>query len=548
MRAAVQVRRLAWLGTTLLLLAAAHGCTGSAPGPAERTASTPQRGGVAVLGSISDMDSWNEYTSRQSFANYVLRRIYLPLARPESGVETAPESYVPALAESWEIADDGLSITFRLREAQWSDGQPVRAADVRFTWQAQTSPDVPWANAKLKQHITDVEVADDRTVVFRFSRRYPYQFADAVDGGILPKHVHEQVPFAEWATHDWSQVVVGSGPFLLERHRPGQEIVLARNERYYDPDGPLLDRVVVRIVPDVVNLMTQLRSGDVDFLMNVPPRDAHHLTENGRASVEIVPFKIPRYEYLGWNCARPPFDDPEIRRAITLAIDRESLVDGLVYGYGVVSSRPVPSSWWGAMDGLDPWPYDPDESRRILRERGFAVVAADGGKLEGRTFEFDLITNAGNRLRENTLVKIQEQLSRIGVKVNVRSMEQRALIQQASKGEFDGYLGGWNFMGNIPLDTLFGSESVPPNGFNVVRYRSESVDDDLAGLGEAADWKDMKPLLDRIQQTIHEDQPYTFLYEREGIAAHGPRLRGVDIDVPSDPLARLERFWVDSKG
>ena len=127
-------------------------------------------------------------------------------------------------------------------------------------------------------------------------------------------------------------------------------------------------------------------------------------------------------------------------------------------------------------------------------------------------------------------------------------MEQRALIQQVSRGDFDGYLGGWNFVGKIPLDGLFGSASIPPNGFNVVRYRSDDVDAELGRLERAEDRKSMRPALDAVQLRIHEDQPYTFLYERAGVAGHGPRLNGARIDVPGDPLDGLERFWVSGGG
>jgi peptide/nickel transport system substrate-binding protein len=180
-----------------------------------------------------------------------------------------------------------------------------------------------------------------------------------------------------------------------------------------------------------------------------------------------------------------------------------------------------------------------------LRERGYATVAADGSRRgSGPTLTFDLVTNSGNKLREDTLVKIQGQLARVGVEARIRSLEQRALIQQAMRGEFDAYLGGWNFTGRIPLETLFGSASVPPDGFNVVRYSSSAVDANLAQLALATDRPSMKPVLHAIQSRIHDDQPYTFLFERQGIVAHGPGLGGVTVDVPSDPLAGLDRFWV----
>jgi len=491
-----------------------------------------------VLGSITDVDNWNEYLSRHDFAGKVLRRIYLRLAVPSNDGSSGPHSFEPQLAESWTVSEDGLSLTFRLREARWSDGTAITTADVRFTWQAQTSEDVAWIGAANKQHIEDVETIDERTVVFHFDRPYTHQLADAVEGGILPQHVFGRVPFEDWRTHDWSATSVASGPFKLERHQAGQEIVLARNERYYRDGHPRIDRVVIRIVPDTANLLTQMLSGEIDYLEGLAPRDAERLRPNG--SLKLIGFDYPKYDFIGWNGARAPFDDVELRRALTLAIDREALVEDLLYGYGRVSRGPVVSSSWGADSTLTPWPHDPDRARRILAERGFASRTNDGTLSDGKTLEFDLITNAGNKLREMMAVKIQDQLGRIGVRVHIRVVEMGTLIEQCMAGEFDAYLGGWTVLGKVDLEPIFGSESMPPRGANVVHYRSDEVDRLLAAIDEAADWRELKPLLDQVQRRIHDEQPYTFLYETQRIAVTGPRLSGMSIEDPSDPLRGLE--------
>jgi len=512
----------------LMLVVGCGGPDEVAPDENAKTKPAKQRGTI-VLGSISDVDSWNEYLSQQSFAAGLLRRIYLRLAQPLADQREHPQSYGPQLASSWEFSDDGLTLTFNLREAAWSDGQPIRAADVRFTWQAQTSPDVPWSNAGSKEHITDVEVIDERTIAFHFDDVYPYQLADAVEGGVLPEHVFSRVPFEDWTTHDWSTVKVGSGPFLLDHHRPGHEILLKRNPRYYN---------------DVGNLLTQLAAGEIDYLEGISPRDAHRLA--AKSDLELISFDYPKYDFVGWNGSRPPFDDPELRRAMTLAIDRQALVEDLLYGYGQVSKGPLLSFWWNANEDLVAWPYDPAEARRILRAAGFATVDRSGRPVgDGQTLEFELLTNSGNRLREEMLVKIQQQLSRVGVRATVRPLEMRALRQQVGSGDYDAYLGGWVFDGKADLGQLFASDAVVPHGMNVVFYASVEVDRLLDQVDDTESWDAMKAKLDAIQSRIHEDQPYTFLYETKRVAAYGRQLSGVQIDIPSDPLARLERYRID---
>jgi len=400
---------------------------------------------------------------------------------------------------------------------------------------AAAHPSIPWPGAANKNRIVDVEVVDPRTVRFHFDGRYPYQFADAVEGGILPRHVHGEVPFEEWVTHDWSEKTVGSGPFVLERHEPQHEIVLTRNPAYHDPEFPRLDRVVVRIVPDVLSLLTQLQAGEIDWIDGIPPRDAWRLADREKISIE--PFDYPAYDFIGWNETRRPFDTPAVRRALTMAVDREALVDDLLYGYGRIANNPVPSSWWGAEASITPMPYDPAEARRLLAEAGFD---------KGAPLEIEILTNNGNRLRRDALVKIQEQLRQVGVRAELRPMEPKALRQQVASGNFDAFLGGWVFVGRIDLQVLFGGDRTPPRGLNVVHYRSSSIDRLLDEVAAADTAQAMSAPLSQVQHQVHQDQPYTLLYETQRIAAHGPRLRGVVIDVPSDPLANLERFWVSS--
>lgn len=521
------MRRITLCSSIILFGLATVGCGGAEAPVAAPEAGAPRRGGTAVLGSISDVDSWNEYLSRQSFAGNLLRRIYLRLAEEQGDARERPPSFAPLLAESWEFSADGRALTFRLRDASWSDGQPITAADVRFTWTAQTAAEVPWINAESKSGITDVTVDDARTVTFHFAAVHPFQLADAVEGGILPEHVFGRVPFAEWVNHDWSAAAVGSGPFALERHAPGHEIVLARNAHYLG-EAPLLDRVVVRIVPDISNLLTQVRAGEIDYLEGVTPRDAHSLAADG--DLTVVPFDYPSYDFIGWNNGRAPFDNPEVRRALTQAIDREALVEDLLYGYGEISKGPVLSFWWAADRSLEAWDYDPQAARATLERHG---LAGDGG------LEFELLTNSGNRLREDMLVKIQEQFARVGVRVKIRPLEMRTLRQQVGSGDFDGYLGGWVYsIGD--LGSIFGSDQ--PG--NTVAYRSAEIDAFLDRLEAAREWESMRADLAGLQRQIHQDQPYTFLYENRRLLVYGPRLGGVEVDIPEDPLARLERFWV----
>ena len=496
-----------------------------------REAPKPTAGGTLLVGTISDVDSWNEYLSAQSFAVGVLRRMYLPLAQQAPARAGTSSAFEPALADAWSSEDAGRTIRVRLRAATWSDGKPVTAEDVRFTWEAQRSPEVAWIGRDNKSRIVAVETPDPRTVLFRFDRVYPEQLADAVDGGIVPAHVFGRIPFAQWRAHDWSAERVVSGPFLLEEYRPGESLVLARNPRYFRDGAPRLDKVAFRIVPDAGSLVTQLLAGSLDFLDGVPPHDAARVA--AAPGMRLLPYDVAGFDYVGWNERKPPFDDPEIRRALTLAVDRDAIVEEILFGFGRVAAGPVPSAWWCADPALTPWPHDPDQARRILTAKGFGPE---------RPLTFDIATNAGNRQREAVLVKLQEQWGRVGVIARPALLEMKTLRERSAAGTLDAWVGGWRFAAKADLQTIFGSGAVPPAGSNVAYYRSTEADGLLAALTSAPDAATAREAYAAVGRLLHRDQPYTFLYEPRRIAAAGPRVLDAAIDVPSDPLAGLERF------
>jgi peptide/nickel transport system substrate-binding protein len=241
------------------------------------------------------------------------------------------------------------------------------------------------------------------------------------------------------------------------------------------------------------------------------------------------------FDYIGWNGAKKPFNDPEVRRALTLGIDRKAIVEDLLYGYGRISTGPLLQTWWSADASLAAWPYDPDEARRILASKGYGAT---------NPLTFELTTNAGNRVREAVTLKVQEQLARIGVKAAPRSFEMKAFRERNVAGHYDAYVAGWRFNGKLDLASIFGSAKTPPAGSNVVAYKSAEADHLLEAIGAAADWPTAKEAYAKFARLIHDDQPYTFLYEGKRIAAVGSRVRDLSIDVPSDPLAGLESCWL----
>ncbi len=492
-------------------------CSG---GGEQQPAATP-RSAIAVGATIADLSGVNELLAADiQFTTDILDQLFVQLLSEQADFTDHPPTFAPELARSYDWSADHLALTFHLREdAVWSDGVPITAEDVRWTWQAQVSPAIAWSYADLKDAITDVEVVDSHTVRYHFREAYSSQLLDAIEGKILPKHAWEQIPFAEWRQRaDWFRDhLVTSGPFRLAAWRPGEELVLARNERYFETGLPKLDKVVFRVAPDAATHVEQLLAGTLDFACGVTPADAARVA--ARSDLRIVAFDNRQYDYVCWNTLRPPFDDPEIRRALTLAIDRQALVDTLFKGYARVASSPIPSNFWAHDPALVPLPYDPAAARRILAEKGFGDHDGDGlVERQGRPFAFELTTNSSNRIRAAALVMIQEQLRKVGIAATPRTLEIHALTEANREHAFDATLSGWAVDTTLDLKPYFHSgESA--GGYNFGSYHNDEVDRLLEAARRASTPQKALPDLLRTQQILHADQPYTFLWEPQRLCA-----------------------------
>lgn len=541
---------------TLLAVSLLAGCrqgVGKSEPQAGSGAATPHRGGTLVIGLASEPGSLNEYIVPASLVTReAAETVFLNLMQEQPDFAEHPPTFLPSLAKSFEWSADHKTLTFHLREnAVWSDGVPVTADDVRWTWQAQTDKDVNWDSAFMKRGIRDVEVADPHTVRFQFTRVYAKQMGDANEGTILPRHVWGKVPFAQWRQKaDWfKQNAVYDGPFVVASWTPQQELVLRRNERYYQKDRPYLDRVVFRIIPDAGSALTQLLSGELDFLPQIPPSQAPRI--KGSPRLDLIAYWSNLYVLVGWNNEKPLFADPEVRRALTMAIDRKAIVDTILGPYGRVAISPVIAAVWAHDRTLQPVPYDPAGARRILATKGWKDTDGDGIlDRGGKPFAFELSSNAGNQQRADAAVMIQDQLKKVGIRATPRILEFNTLITQSNKGEIDAIILGLSLDTSLDLTGNFHSRSIPVpghDGSNFFRYKDPEVDRLLDHIIEAPDFQAARPDLDRVQRLIDRDQPVTFLWESQRLSPINKRVHDATPNLLRS-FSNLQNWWVEPPG
>jgi len=528
---------------SVVLIAA--GC-GRRPRSAARPAQGegPHQGGQVVVALYQDVSSFNEYQeTTESTQAEIIDMLFPSLMTEQPDYQLHPPSFAPRLASSWEFSADNRTLTFHLRpDARWSDGTPITADDVRFSFQVQKDPHVGWDGLEVKDYITDVEVVDPHTARFHFSRVYPYQMMDANDGHIVPAHAWGKVPLEAWRTSDFDPIMVTGAQFRLASHTRQQTIVLERDPTYWGRPRPYLDRVVFRVLPDTASQLAQLAAGQINLVPLIPPQEVERVRRS--PDIEVVDFPSRYWGFIAWNNRRAPFSDRRVRRALGMAINRKALVDTVYHGYARLSNGPILSTMWACNRNLQPLPYDPKQAVDLLAQVGLHDTGGDGViKFHGKPLEFDLLYPASNVMRQEMALLVQADLARIGVRARPRQVEFTSLTTRLLSGDFDAAIAAWSEATKIDLTSEWSTPTSSQGTLNITGYSNPEVDRLIAQAREESDYTRAKVMLDRAQELIADDQPVTFLYEASQAVALNRHIRGADINAAGIFFNIEEWYW-----
>ncbi len=499
-----------------------------------------QRGGTLIVGETSDYESLNPMQTTDAHARDIYQQIFLLLLVENSDLLT----FSPRLAKTWEFSQDRRQLTFHLRDdVFWSDGVKVTAYDVKATYEIQIHPDVLWSSRHLKKHIDSVSVLDDYTVTYHFNHVYPYQVMDVNDGPVLPKHFLDRYEPSQIKSIPIEDFPV-DGPFKIGKWEKGQSLTLIPNETYYEKGKPFLSKVIFKIIPDPMTLITQLRSGEIDCMESAPPSEVDVLRKD-YPDLQIIDYDGRGYVYIGWNAARTPFDNPRIRRVLSLAINRKMIIDNLYYGLARECVGPFPPLIWAYCPDIEPIPFDPAEASRILAGEGYIDSDGDGYlEKDGQVFEFELLTNQGNQLRADIQVMVQEQLKKIGIRVIPVTMEWTVMLSRHKAADFDAIISAWRASTKADLSPIWSCEARREGGYNRVDYCNPVVDSLNSLACSMLDFDEARPLFYEAQKIIYEEQPYTFLYVRSEILVLHKRFRDARPNAISN-FHNLHEWWVE---
>jgi peptide/nickel transport system substrate-binding protein len=489
---------------------------GSAAGPPLANAPRLQDGGQGIIiGTLGEASTINPFQADESESDWRCKMLFDEFVRPDLETYAA----TPGIAESWEI--DGLSFTFAIQpDATFSDGSDLTADDAKFTLEGFLNPEtasprlVKFAKiagadefaAGTADGVSGIEVIDPKTVkitlaepdaAFLYNMRFLF---------VVPKALLEGKDLGNASTDPFFQSPVGAGAYVYESWVVGADFVATANPNFWETDKPNLDRFTHRTIADASALVSALESGDIDGSLYAAPTLVGELEENEGLTILVPPFNSPNGTLF--NCREAPLDNPQVRRAIAMAVNVPEYVSSSLLGLGDAGLGPIAPDSWAFDETLEPIPFDAEAARTMLQEAGVDNL------------ELSMLCNAGNVLREDWLIRCQADLEQIGVTLNVEFIEWATLVERVTQTR-DYQLVGADFAGVTAEPSELFEQFHSSSELNHTGYENADLDELLVKAKETLDQEEAKPIYSEIQQILMQDVPFHWAWYRPFIHVVG---------------------------
>ena len=508
------------LSAVLLCLLLPGGC-GFDGGEQERRA----REGIVIVGTGTAAQSLDPRvgTSLDSFR--IQQLVYTPLTDQD-----AAGRIVPALAEDWQEEETAVGgekrwrWRFRLRQGvRFHDGRKLTPGDVVYTFKSLLSPEFVSRKKAAFDFVESVAAEPPDSVVFILKQPQPWFPAALAAVGIVQEG------------YDGESPPVGTGPFQFESREGSRSFTLTANDDYYlGPPG--VRRLVIKVVPDQTTMALELMHGSIDIAINdLSTNDIPLLRRRG---LRVVTAPGLTYEYIGVNHRHPILSIRLVRQAIAYAIDRKTIIDTYLNGLARPAVSPLLPQLWAGEPEFFSYDYNPDKARRLLDAAGFPDPDGPGPEPRFRV-DYKCSTNRGGRDLASIL---KDQLSRVGIALEIRSLEFQTFYADIVSGNFALYQLRW--IGIVNPDffgAAFHSSSVPGTAhddalirrgsFNRGRYDNPEVDALIEAAEKTTNLNDRWRILNRLQGVISNDLPYIDLWYRENYAVARADLEGIELTL-----------------
>jgi len=510
-------------------------------------------GGTFIMGEQTDIGTVNAMLGNDDPTNPMLALIFETLIN-SNPVDGQP---VPGLADSWELAADGITWTYRLNpNVRWHDGTPMTAEDVAFSYSIQANPETGSSyTGSFNEVVAGWRVIDPQTfevtarqvtapIVFHYNSYCP----------IMPRHIWESVPPAQWASDPGSTGqdparVVGTGPFRFQEWIQGDRLTLVRSDDYWD-DVAVLDTFIFQVWPDVAAAVEALRTGQIDaFNGNVPPGDVESLQQDEALDVAVYPTYD--FAFYGYNLdpARTElFQQREVRQALIYALDRQAIVDNIYLGFGeVAQGTQATLSIAYAPDRIQPqYTFDPDQARALLEQAGWTDVDGDGVvDRNGVPLAFEVMYPAGSATTDQVVAYMQQAWQEIGVQMTPNPVDFGTALVPAITETFDFEVALLGFSWDPDGDqaAMFATDQYQ-HGFNFMRYSNPEVDRLFAQASGELDFQRRVDLLIEAQNLVWNDAPVMISHFAEDRKGYNVRARNYFPNDYANITWSLPYVWI----
>lgn len=521
------------LGGLLALSLVAAGCGGGAntagtantpagnaeAKPAEGTAQAAVDENATVSFATPADPNFNPWSPTGYMESMVLTQIIFD-GLTKWGTDYTP---IPSLAESWTTSGDGKTWTFKLRDGvKWQDGQPFSADDVVYTFNEIVLNKDLGANGSANFNALDKVVAKSPNEV-QFLLKEPWSSLPnylAYYAKILPKHIFAgQDP---WKLTSFNkEKPIGTGPFKVVKYSPGQAVELERNPDYFGGAAKIA-KVIVHIVPDTNTQIAQLLSGTLSLVNVKDPNLLERLKQD--QNLNIAPVTENTYYWVALDQSQERFRDAKVRQALLYAIDRESIIKGVLKGYGEVATGPIPplqSKYY--TDDVQKYSFDPEKAKALLQEAGYTPGADGFMQKDGKTLELSMPTGQFGVLVPATQL-VQQYWQKIGVKVNLEVMDWNSYVQKVVVNrKYDATLCWWAMPTDPDVLTYY-SSATAGKGYNIPGYKNPQLDALLTEGRKTADPEQRVKTYQEAQKMMATELPYLYLWYPQAVIAANKKL------------------------
>lgn len=460
--------------------------------PSAQTAASGQAGGNFVFGRRDDSVNFDPILTEENSDIWIFMNIYDQLVR----VSNDGTVIEPALAEKWEISRDGLTYTFHLRPGvTFADGSPLKASDVKYSIKrAATTQTSIWTFTLTA--LKTITTPDDQTVVMTLKEPWAPFLSDLAmfNGSVISEAFATKVGEDKLVDQ-----AMGTGPFVLQEWKRGEQLTLKKNPHYWEQGLPYLDTVTVKVVPDDNNRILQLQGGELDGMSDIPFNRVPELEKDPSFHVERFPSTSIHFVIL--NTRTGPLNDVKVRQALNLATDKQTLIKNLLFGNGEVSNSFMPNGtlyWNKEQQG---YPFDLSKAKQLLSQSGIP----HGAKLS-------MLVTGGSVSDQQVATALKSMWSKIGVDLDIQPLDQGVLHDKEMKNDFEMIL--WNWTNDIiDPDELVSIAIIPDSDQN---FHTGWTNQEAINLAKKAqitlDGAQRQQIYYRIQQIHMQDAPFVYLY------------------------------------